>query len=511
MRRSSTLWKAYTIAFISSFCVMVIELIASRILAPYIGVSLYTWTSIIGIILGGIALGNYVGGRIADRYASPLVLVSIFFIGGLATIGILPAIKIVTSISWFSDLPVMLHFTLKTFFIFFLPSFILSMVSPTVIKLALADLGQTGGVVGAIYAFSTAGSILGTFMTGFFFILWFGIRMMVWLVAGALILTGVLSWFLWKTPDRWRFNLKNIITWSLMLCVVAASLVLFQHRSDWQSDYTKESNYYSIRVMDEMGVKVLVLDHLIHSYVIPDDPGFLKYDYLKIFEELVRYASKDNAAPHLLHLGGGGYSLPRYLEKFYPQSRNEVVEIDPEVTEVARAELGLSPNTVIKTHNRDARLFLIQRPPVDKFDFVVGDVFNDLSTPYHLTTLEFDKLVKANMTADGIYMINIIDHYERGRYLPAFIHTLRQTFKYVYLMGTSDNWKGAGLSTYVIAATDRQFGFNEYETHISAGGKATVGKFHDVAELEAYLTARNPILLTDDHAPTDILVASFPR
>ncbi len=99
MHRIPALWKANTIAFISSFCVMVIELIAARILAPYIGVSLYTWTSIIGVILAGIALGNYIGGKIADRYPSPVILGAIFFVGSLATVAILPATKASSALS----------------------------------------------------------------------------------------------------------------------------------------------------------------------------------------------------------------------------------------------------------------------------------------------------------------------------------------------------------------------------------------------------------------------------
>jgi len=122
MRHISTLWKANTIAFISSFCVMVIELIAARLLAPYIGVSLYTWTSIIGVILAGIALGNYLGGKVADRYPSPSVLALIFFTGALLTITILPTIKVVTSNDWFGHLPIMLNFVLKTSCIFLLPA-----------------------------------------------------------------------------------------------------------------------------------------------------------------------------------------------------------------------------------------------------------------------------------------------------------------------------------------------------------------------------------------------------
>src|SRR5512139_2108048 len=129
----STLWKANIIAFISSFCVMVIELIAARIMAPYIGVSLYTWTSIIGVILAGIALGNFAGGRLADKYPHPSVLAAIFLVGSLATIAILPLIKIVSGASWFAGLPIMANFTLRTTCIFFLPAIILSMVSPMVI------------------------------------------------------------------------------------------------------------------------------------------------------------------------------------------------------------------------------------------------------------------------------------------------------------------------------------------------------------------------------------------
>ena len=188
---------------------MVIELVASRILAPYIGVSLYTWTSIIGVILAGIALGNFFGGKLSDRFPSPRVLVAILFLGGLLTIAILPATKIVTAVDLFSNLPVMLDFTLKTAFIFFLPAVILSIVSPLLIKLTLADLEQTGGIVGTIYAFSTAGAILGTFMTGFYFILWFGTRLIVWLVAAILILTGIITLFVWRMPGREKLSRKN--------------------------------------------------------------------------------------------------------------------------------------------------------------------------------------------------------------------------------------------------------------------------------------------------------------
>ena len=101
------------------------------------------------------------------------------------------------------------------------------------------------------------------------------------------------------------------------------------------------------------------------------------------------------------------------------------MEIDPAVTQVAHEELGLPLDTSSKTYNRDARLFLIQRKTVDKYNIVIGDVFNDFSTPYHLTTLEFGKPVEANLEEDGIYLVNIND-YPHSRYTPSFIHTLKR-------------------------------------------------------------------------------------
>jgi len=510
MRFVTTIWKANAIAFISSFCVLVIELIAARILAPYIGVSLYTWTSIIGVILAGIALGNYLGGRVADRYPSPMLLAAMFFAGALLTIAILPATKLVTSGDWFGTLPVMWNFSLKTSCIFFLPAVVLSMVSPMVIKLTLADLGHTGGVVGTIYAFSTAGAILGTFMTGFYFVLWFGARSIVWVVAAVLIVTGIVSWFSWRVPGRWGLSLKNFIIWTVAIEVVLTSAFFFQHRESWQEDYTKESNYYAIGVWQDTGsLKALILDDLIHAYVYPDWPTVLVYDYLKVFREIVAYVSAGNSAPRILHLGGGGYSFPRYMEATYPESVNEVVEIDPAVTQVAYEELGLPSETSIKTYNQDARLFLIQRKTGAKYNVVIGDAFNDKSTPYHLTTLEFDKLLKANMAEDGIYLVNIIDNYQQARYMPSCIYTLKHAFNYVYLFSAGRTWdEVVEANTFIIAATDRHIDFDDYKKFVTEDGTWQLSGYpHDEIKLEEYLAEREPILLTDDHAPTDILVA----
>ncbi|MDD5126694.1 MAG: fused MFS/spermidine synthase [Dehalococcoidales bacterium] len=515
MKRVSLLWKANVIVFISSFCVMVIELVAARIMAPYIGVSLYTWTSIIGVILAGIASGNYLGGKIADRFPSPRVLAVIFFTGSLLTVAIPLLTRQVTSNIWFWGLPLMLNFTLRIACIFFLPSIVLSMVSPMVIKLTLADLGRTGGIVGTIYAVSTVGSIFGTFLTGFYLILLFGTRAIIWYIGGVLLLTGFTALLAWRIPERWRISAPNIATWFIALLAVLAFLLAFQFRGLWQENYTMESNYYTIKVTPDpwnKNARILNLDRTTHSYVVPDDPLHLEYDYIKIFAEIISYTARENPAPRVLHLGGGGYTLPRYLESTYPEGVNEVVEIDPAVTRVAREELGLPRDTNILTHNQDARLFLAQRTPEDKFDIVIGDVFSDYSTPYHLTTVEFDRMVKKHLRPDGVYLVNIIDSFRDGRYLPSFAYTLKHAFRHVYIFSRAESWNDGMVSNYVIAASDQPVDLDDYLTFIARDGRNAVSDHvYDEASLDYYLTQRNVILLTDDHAPTDILVAPLIR
>ena len=184
----------------------------------------------------------------------------------------------------------------------------------------------------------------------------------------------------------------------------------------------------------------------------------------------------------------------------YPQSSNEVVEIDPAVTRVAYEELGLPRETSVKTYNQDARLFLTQRDGNGRYDIVIGDVFNDLSTPFHLTTLEFDRLVKANMERGGLYLVNIIDDYYQGRYMPSFTYTLQRAFDYVYLfgapVGSTDESEYAGKSTFVIAASDQPIDFSSTYSLPLTGERLT-----------EFLAKKGPLLLTDDYAPTDILVA----
>ncbi|HEY3078633.1 MAG TPA: fused MFS/spermidine synthase [Chloroflexota bacterium] len=500
--RISNPWIACSIVFVASFCTLVIELIAGRIMAPYIGVSLYTWTSIIGVCLAGISLGNYVGGRLADRLASNVTLGALFLLSGLSSLLILALIETVITYDIGRSVPLILRIVAYTAGIFFLPTFILGMISPVVIKLSLVDLSRTGSIVGRIYAVSTAGSIVGTFVTGFYLIEALGTRSIVWVVAILLILMGLLIGQFWRTPVRV----------SALVLVVAFVSFFYTQRDAYAAPCVQESSYYCIRIsqatLEGRTVKTLVLDHLVHSYVDLDDPKFIGYGYERVYAELTEWHTSNKPEFRTLSIGGGGYTFPKYVTASYPGAHADVLELDPAVTRAAHEYLKLPYDDRIRTYNSDARLWFIENRPVGQYDLIYGDAFNDLSVPYHLTTLEFDRMVRRSMRDDGILMTNIIDNYQSGEFLRAYLRTLTESFEHVYLVGLGAAWEGRGASTYVAVASPTSLNidsFMEFEGQTTRRQKSAA--VMDDRMLREYLDSGRRIVLTDDYAPVDNLVA----
>lgn len=504
MLRYSNVWVGSLIAFIASGCTLVIELIAGRIMAPYIGVSLYTWTSIIGVVLAGISLGNYVGGRIADRRATPTTLGLLFIVSGLATLFILFATQLLANGALPRTIPLVPRIVLYTTIIFFLPSFLLGTISPVVVKLTLNDLNQTGNVVGRIYAFSTAGSIVGTFLTGFVLVEMMGTRAIVWSVGILLIFMGLVIGQFWR-------GLARQMTGAMVVAGLGG--FLWQYGGQFQAPCLKETSYYCIKVIDQelpegIPVKALVLDHLIHSYNSVEDPTVLGYGYERIYAEITTYVAEKKPALRALFVGGGGYTFPRYLEAVYPQSQIDVVEIDPWVTEISHLYLGLRRDTRIRTFNQDARLFFIERQPEKEYDVIYGDAFNDLSIPYHLTTAEFAGQLRKSLKDDGLYIANVIDNFQTGEFLRAYMRALKVHFPYLYLFGIGRSWEVNAPNTFVVVAALQPLDLQAWQETVARknGGRITSAVL-PAEDLARYLRSGRPIVLTDDYAPADNLVA----
>ncbi len=458
-------------------------------MAPRVGVSLYTWTSAIGVILAGISLGNYIGGKLADRHASRQRLAGQFILSAFASASVIGLVNLVGTPGF--DIPVILGVLGAYTIVFLVPSTVLGTISPMVVKLTLTDLDQTGNVVGKISAAGASGSILGAFATGFVFISWFGTRAIVWSVSFTLLAIGLL--ILARAGGRHRraavfaAGLFGVMTVGLYVTGLLSSPCL------------RETNYYCIKIEERSeDVRALILDRLVHSVNNLEDVTELYYDYEQIYAGVMAGLFSGDRRPSVLTLGGGGYSFPRYLEEIYPGSRLDVVEIDRGVTETAFSELGLAADTTITTINDDARRFMFYLPEEVQYDVILGDVFNDLSVPYHLTTLEFDREIAARLAPGGIYMLNLIDGQELG-FLRALVHTLRQVFPYVYVSPTEAGLGERERQTYVILAAKQSLEGLLYDG-------ALAGRFVTPEALQQAIDAHPPVLLTDDHAPVDNLL-----
>ncbi|HYU18084.1 MAG TPA: fused MFS/spermidine synthase [Chloroflexota bacterium] len=501
------LWVSYLIVFLASGCTLILEIVAGRILAPFIGVSLYTWTSIIGVVLAGISLGNYLGGVVADWLGSRRTLGVILLAGGLASLVVLPLATADLTTIFPRDYPLMLRIVLLTTLLFFPPSLILGMVSPVVVKLTLTDLKHTGNVVGKIYAFSTLGSIVGTFVTGFVLIAYFGTRWIVLGVGVVLIVMAILF------GDLFRARRENAAVGLVSAILFVALLFQINVKNALSSGCYKETNYYCIKVTDHVVsadrlVKTLVLDHLIHSYNSIEEPTYLVYGYIKVYAEMVEYVAQTRPDYRAFFVGGGGYTLPRYMEAMQPQATIEVAEIDPGVTQTDFEQMGLSPATRVITYNADAREVVEQKQRGEKYDLVFGDAFNDLQIPYHLTTRQFAQKIRTMLRDDGIYLALVIDKLRGGLFIPSYVRTVESVFRYVYILADGNPWNSTFANTYVVAASASPIDFERLKTVRGQGFNGqTVTSVMPRDQMDEWLRTAPSVLLTDDYAPADNLVA----
>lgn len=504
--------KANIVVFIASFCTLVIELVAGRIMAPYVGVSLYTWTSIIGVVLAGISIGAWVGGTLADRYPRQATLGWLLFLSGIGALTIAPLTDLIGAAPLQTTL--MLRILLLTTAIFFIPSTLLGMISPVVVKLTLDNLSRTGNIVGKIYAFSTLGSIIGTFATGFFLISWMGTRSLLLTMGTILIVSAFVFGGLFLKRKAAIITIVSVVSVSVFLFTMFG--YAYRPLLDEKVYYYKESDYFTIKLM-KYAIKggtvegeALILDNLIHSINDVNDPAFLDYDYIRIYEELVGWQMQKRTSVDALFIGGGGYTFPRYMEATYPGARIDVVEIDPEVTYVVHEYLGLPRSTTIRSFNEDGRWFVMNSKDKGRYDFIFGDAFNDLSIPYHLTTREFAQQMKELLKPDGLLIANLIDSVTEGLFLPSYIRTLEEVFgkSNVNLLVLAPELRKLGIATCVVVASQKKWDMEDFARVIgSRDGKAMTAKIVPQEQLQETLRGRPAVILTDDYVPVDNLTA----
>jgi tetratricopeptide (TPR) repeat protein len=506
--------------FLSSFCIMVLELVASRLIARYLGSSLYTWTAVIGVILAGITIGNYAGGRIADKFPPRKSLSVLFAVCSAACVVTIILNNLAGKWIWLWHLSWPMHVFMHVSLVFLLPSTLLGTISPVVAKMALERGLPTGRTVGDIYAFSAAGSIAGTFVAGYWLIAAMGTTTIIWVIGAFLLLLSILYWLRFWPLYIWAVIFAALMTMAMIPAEWAqkdGSAIALRASPDPRILYEDESRYYHITVKqgtDNPNRRLFLQDKLRHSEILMDDVYNLQYSYTKIYAAITEGLAKNEEKLSVMAIGGGGYVFPRYIEKFWPGSRIDVAEIDPDVTKAAMAAFGLEKNTTINTINMDARNYvdsLLEQKQVGeetpRYDFVYGDAFNDYSVPFQLVTRQFDEKISAIMSDDGVYMMNLIDSLASGLFLGSIINTLEEIFPYVYV--TADDEPRSFRNTFVIVASKHEIDLKSVISQYN-GGELKLWYLDD-SDKKTLAEKTRHLVLTDNYCPAENLLAPVVR
>lgn len=510
-------WLAVSATVVASNAAfMCFELSAARVLSREFGGSLYTWTTVIGVFLAGITLGNWLGGRIADRRPDRRSLSAAFFLASLGALaapllargmaGVLNRVEALYLLPW----PVQIGlFALVSFF---LPNLFLGAISPIAVKLAVDAGAGAGRAVGAIYAWGSAGSILATFAAGYFLIAWMGSLTLIAAVAFGLALCA-LAWApRGALAGAWAglCALGLLCAWAPLPALDAAGRALgLRLPADATRLFETESQYGYIAVHAVGGnprVRSMLLDKLVHSQVDLDRPEALEYEYEWIYDAIVTKRHGPGTPVSAFVIGGGGYAYPNHLALTRPGSAIEVAEIDPAVTECAHAWFGLPRDTPIQIYNQDARnrvSDLARAGARARFDYVFGDSINDYTVPYHLTTWEFAAEIDRLLKDDGVYLLNMIDVFDSGGFLAAVIETNRRVFPFVYVFNTGR--PPDMRDTFVVVSAKGPLNLTDIASRIRMQ-YPYAGALLPQETVEALLQRRGGLVLSDAYAPVENLL-----
>lgn len=478
-------WLAVVLVVGTSAAVLVLEILAGRLLAPYVGVSLETYTGIIGTVLVGIAAGAWLGGVAADRLDPRRLIPALLVTGGALAIATVPTVRALGGAGGSTSVGGILALTA----VGFLPAAtVLSAVPPAVVKLQLRDLGATGSTVGRLSAYSTAGAIVATFLTGFVLVAIAAVTTIIVAVGVLLVVGGLALW--WAAPRDVRRSARTEITSvSAFAGVALVTAMALGSPCDSETAYS----CVSIEADDDRDTgRVLVLDDLRHSYVDVEDPTYLGFWYTRRFADVIGLIPPTEPL-RVLHLGGGALTVPTWVQATRANNDQVVLEIDGELVDLVVAEFDRStgPGTGLEVITGDARRSLADLPDAS-FDVVLGDAFGSRAVPWHLATREFVDDVARVLRPGGLYALNVIDGADLS-FLRAETATIASVFDHVEVVLGASTATGR-LGNAVVVASDRPFDRGRLDPE---GGRVV----DDLAEF-----VRGAQVLRDDFAPVDQLL-----
>lgn len=487
------------LVFVASGAVLVLEVTGLRLVGPYVGVTLQTSSAVIGLVLAAIAYGAWAGGWIADRLEARKVLAPLILAAAAGT-AIVPLVARYAGDALRGTDPI--RVLLLTALTLFLPSSLLSAVTPLVVKLQLGDIARTGRVVGSLSSVGTAGGITATLLTGFVFVAALPTTEIVLGLAGALAAGGLALWWYLGESDRSRalrmFAAAAIVGLPATVLTITAP-----------EPCEVETAYHCATVTvdaQRASGRVLWLNSIQHSYVDLKDPTHLEYEYTRWIGAVADAMAPSGKPVAALHLGGGGFTLPRYLAATRRGSENLVFELDDRLVSLARRRLGLRTGAKLRVVTGDARVNLAGEPSASR-DLVIGDAFGHLAVPWHLATKELTAEVHRVLRGDGLYVLNIIDQ-PKGRFARAEIATVASVFRQVAVIAVPGALAGTDAANWVIVASDGSLpvpGRGGLRDRLSRLDRSVVILWGD--EVSRFVGPAQA--LTDDRAPVDQFVSGW--
>lgn len=479
--------------FIAGASVMIVEILGSRIMAPYFGASTYVWSALIGIILGSLSAGYYVGGRWADKEPTKKKLSMILIIAA-ALVGLIPIVKGIILPTAYILFGILGGTLIAPMVLLSLPAFFMGMVSPYAIKLSAKNLEEIGSIAGDLFALSTMGSIIGTILTGFVLIPFFNLSAIFFSVSFLLVACSII------------LNYEGFKIEQHYLIFVLVILMLV-HREPYYGDkkllHLEYTPYNRILIAEDEHTRYMFLDGRATG-AIEHATGFSAYDYTDYYEipYLINQGIRD-----VLVVGEGTGAGPRQISVNHPDSKVVVAEIDPRVRDMAQEFFMVEEDDRLMVLVGDARM--IVKDTSIGYDYVVLDAYNSINTiPYHLVTKEFFHDIKDVLNPGGVILMNLISPVEGSRslVLQSVLKTVASEFDHIRIYPTRSSTYY--MQNVLIIASNEPIPTNEelrsraYETKVLTKSRIRSTIDDGLEETPSYEDGH---LLTDEKNPIDHL------
>ena len=505
-----------------------VELSAARLLEPWFGNSQIVWAALIGLILSYLAIGAWLGGKLADRFPSLGALLTLVTLAGLGvalTPAVSPPVLRLATVGLNHYLPGLLAGALFVVLLLFsLPVILLGAVSPWAVRLTVTDLHQTGRVAGSLYAIGTCGSIIGTFLPVLWLIPSYGTRWSFYLLALWLLTVTLLAALLYGRSRRIHGMALLALGATLALALIDPGSV----RAHWDSQddgpilYEDESLYNYILVRAWGSERHLQLNEGVglHSVYHPDSllsKGI--WDYF-LLAPLFRPNGSLDPSERVLVIGLAAGTAPGLYNQIYGPLEIVGVELDPQIIEVGQRYFDMTqPNLTAVA--ADGRRWLLDQPEDERFDIVLVDAYRPPYIPFHLTTVEFFQLARNHMSEKGVLMINVGRSPTDFALVDALAATLAAVFPSVLIIdepGPSDD-----LGNSLVVAANQPATREAFTANVAAMPSSLPRQFRQFALEVAGCTSQsscdrnlsrvrapNPSpdtpVFTDDRAPVERLV-----